>query len=100
MPVSRVGQNLPHCGHPNAFALLKKQPLRFAYKSTFPHFPSASSCRAAVNNASGVIALILFPKPRIYKADNEVIPINHAPLLKVNHFDHPFPIAGSQILWI
>ncbi len=46
---------------------LQKQSAWFAFKSTFRYFPSASSCKAAVNNASGVIALMLFPLARIYK---------------------------------
>ena len=66
--VSCVGHSLPHCGHPN---FLRSQnptskpvawaPLPNRHSTTF-HL--ASSCRAAVNNASGVIAPILFPLDR------------------------------------
>ena len=75
MPVSRVGRGkLAALRTSKAFALLKKQqPPRFAFKSTFPHFPSRFELQAAVNNASGVIALILFPKARIYKGGNEAL---------------------------
>jgi hypothetical protein len=52
---------------------LQKESARFAFKSTFRYFPSrlelqgAWSCKAAVNNASGVIAPVLFPLAGIYK---------------------------------
>ena len=69
MPVSRVGQKLAALRTSKAFALLKKQPPRFAFNNFHSlTFHPASRCRAAVNKASGVIALTLFPPmPRIYK---------------------------------
>ena len=50
-------------------ALLKIQLQKpaFAFKSAFLTFHPASSCKAAVNNASGVIPLMLFPLAGIYK---------------------------------
>ena len=69
--VSCVGHSLPHCGHPN---FLRSQnptskPVAWAPLQIDIPQPStyASSCRAAVNNASGVIAPILFPLDRDLK---------------------------------
>ena len=60
MLVSWVGQSLPHCGHPKRLPCSKSN-----FRSNRRGSPSnrhsvtfhpASSCKAAVNNASGVIA--------------------------------------------
>ena len=55
-----------------AFALLKKQPRGSPSNRHSLTFHPASRCRAAVNKASGVIALILFPQcPGFTRAGNE-----------------------------
>src|SRR4029077_2897189 len=50
-----------------ALALLKiqfqKRPAGFAFKSAFPYFHPASSCKAAVNNASGDRSNAVPPSP-------------------------------------
>ena len=64
-------------------------------------FHPASSCRAAVNNTSGVIGTILFPLAKDLQgpAMRPLFLVNRvlrAPDSKKIMLDHPFTTAGSQ----
>ena len=74
---------------------LQKQLAWFAFKSTFLTFHPASSCRAAVNNTSGVIGPILFPLAKDLQgpAMRPLFLVNRvlrAPDSKKIMLDHPF----------
>ena len=105
--VSCVRQSLPHCGQPKRFPASKS-----SFKSSWRGSPSnrhsltfhpAPSCRAAVNNTSGVIGPILFPLAKDLQGPAM------RPLFLVNRvlreldskkimLDHPFTTAGNLIL--